>query len=400
MYGAAIHAASFFSPKAARWVHGRQKLFENLKNESKAGKPVWFHCASLGEFEQARPLIELIKDRHPDCDILLSFFSPSGYEIRKNYALASYVTYLPLDTPSNARRFVELVKPRAAFFVRYDLWHNHLRELHSRLIPMVLFSGSFRAGQPYFKWYGGLFRQTLHFFNQIFVLNETSHRLLNRVGVRAALAYDTRFDRVVAIARNRKVFPEVEKFCSGHRVMIAGSTWANDEELIKKFYNKFPDDWKLILAPHQPEQKALHTLKKSFGDDAVLYSEFDGRDSHRWRVLLIDHIGNLSSLYAYAHLAYIGGGFNTGVHNILEAAVYGIPVVFGKKFHRSAEAIDLLRIGGAVSVNNRKSFDDTLLKLLQDNELRARMGALCAEYVQQHTGGTEQIYLAVKKYFA
>lgn len=390
-----------FHSKAMLWVTGRKNWQGKLSSmPAKSGKRFWFHCASLGEFEQARPLIEKIKTLHPETQIVLSFFSPSGYEIRKTYTPADVVTYLPLDTPANAKEFVALIKPDAAFFVKYDLWYNYLSVLHRLNIPVVLFSAVFRPNQIFFRWYGSLFRQMLKWVTEIFVQNETSEQLLKQIGLKSTVAYDTRFDRVLHVAENRKTFPLIEVFCAQQQVLIAGSTWGSDEDLLIRFLsNPAFNTWRLIMAPHHVSPKNIEELRLRVAGKVVLLSELTESNATDSRLLLIDNIGNLASIYAYANVAYVGGGFEKSIHNVLEPAVYGIPVMFGKNFAKSEEAKQLLQLGGAKCVYETYDFENVVGGVLCNPALQKQMGAICHSYVHQHAGGTELIYENVKHFF-
>lgn len=398
MYGFILQVAALFHHKAMLWVTGRKNWQVKLRSlPAKSGKRVWFHCASLGEFEQARPLIEKIKTLHPETQTVLSFFSPSGYEVRKTYTQADVVTYLPLDTRANAQEFIALIKPDVVFFVKYDLWYNYLQTLHQQNIPVVLFSAVFRPNHVFFKWYGGMFRQMLKWVTQIFVQNETSEQLLKQIEISSTVASDTRFDRVLQVAENRKSFPLIEQFCNHQQVFIAGSTWSSDEELLLEFLaNSTFSNWKLIIAPHQLSAESIKALKQRVAKNVVLFSELTESNAADSRVLLIDNIGNLASLYAYAHVAYVGGGFEQSIHNVLEPAVYGIPVVFGKNFTKSEEAKKLLQLRGAKCVYQPKHFEPVVGSVLSDHSLQKQMGEICHTYVHQHAGGTDLIYQNVK----
>lgn len=398
MYGFILQVAALFHHKGMLWVTGRKNWQEKLRSLSaKSGKRVWFHCASLGEFEQARPLIEKIKTLHPETQIVLSFFSPSGYEVRKTYTQADVVTYLPLDTPANAQEFIALIKPDVVFFVKYDLWFNYLQMLHQQNIPVVLFSAVFRPNHVFFKWYGGMFRQVLKWVTLIFVQNETSEQLLKQIGINSTIASDTRFDRVLQVAENRKSFPLMEQFCNHQQVIIAGSTWRSDENLLLELLsNSIFSNWKLIIAPHQLNAESIKALKQRVAKNVVLLSELTESNGADSRVLLIDNIGNLASLYAYAHIAYVGGGFERSIHNVLEPAVYGIPVMFGKNFTKSEEAKELLQLGGARCVYQPNDFVQVIGDVLSNPTLQKQMGEICHSYVHQHSGGTNLIYQNVK----
>ncbi|HNL08179.1 MAG TPA: glycosyltransferase N-terminal domain-containing protein, partial [Chitinophagales bacterium] len=332
---------AFFSPKADAWLAGQRQTWLHLQKTARnTHRPtLWIHCASLGEFEQARPIIESVKTQHPLARIILTFFSPSGYEIRKNYALADEVHYLPLDTPSNVQLWLTQKQPTIAIFVKYEFWHYYLQALQQNNIPTYLIAANFRPDQVFFKWYGALFRDMLRFFSKIFVQNEQSKQLLNAIGVSSEVCFDTRFDRVFEIAQQRKTFSQIELFKAGQPIIVAGSTWAKDEELLAQVINgQVAKGYKYIIAPHQIEPVRIVQLKTKLAVNAVLFSELSEYNALAAQVIIVDHIGSLSSIYAYADIAYVGGGFNVSVHNVLEAAVYGVPVLFGPAIQKSEEA--------------------------------------------------------------
>lgn len=389
LYRAAIVVCGLFNTKAAKWAAGRKEFptFENLH-----GFKVWFHCASLGEFEQARPLLEKIKLQHPNCSIVLSFFSPSGYEVRKNYEYADKVVYLPLDTQANAAKFIEALKPNLVFFVKYEFWFHYLNELQKQNIPTILFSAIFRKEQHFFQWYGGFFRGMLQKFTQVFVQDEESQRLLKGVGVPSIVANDTRFDRVTTIAQQKTEFPLIAAFKGSSRLLIAGSTWQSDDELILTCITRdVLRECKYIIAPHELKPEALNALKNRIPVKALLYAELTNDNATHTDVVIIDNYGMLASLYAYCEIAYVGGGFNASVHNVLEAAVYGVPVIFGPNYQKSAEAKELVKQQGAFVVNNGNELG-TLLIELEKGDNRKTAGSTSGKYVKSHLGGTEAIY--------
>lgn len=394
LYAMAIQLASFFNEKARQWKEGRKTFpdFGKLK-----GKRIWFHCASLGEFEQARPLIEKFKTEHPDYSIVISFFSPSGYEVRKNYPLADAVVYLPLDTQANAQRFIALLKPNIALFVKYEFWFYYLNELSKQSTPIILFSSVFRKKQVFFRWYGSFFRKMLQLFNSIFVQDETSQQLLCEIGIASTVVPDTRFDRVYAIAQSQTAFPLIEKFKGHSKLLIAGSTWHPDEELMVECINRdLLKDYKFIIAPHELHIENIRALKKNIRAKALLYSELTDKNAATADVVIIDNFGMLASLYAYAEIAYIGGGFGKSVHNVLEAAVFGRPVIFGPNYHKSLEAKKLIELQIAFSI---RSFNDlkTVLEIVSEETFRKSASEKAKQYVQQHTGGTEMLYEQIQK---
>ncbi|MCK6640741.1 MAG: 3-deoxy-D-manno-octulosonic acid transferase [Bacteroidia bacterium] len=401
-YGLAIRIASLFNSKAKLWVNGRRNLFENLNREiSNSTSPViWFHCASLGEFEQGRPLIEKIRVQKPDHRILLTFFSPSGYEVRKNYNGADIVTYIPLDTKSKAKRFVEIVKPSLVVFVKYEFWLNHLAELSARKIPHYLVAAIFREDQIFFKNRGGIFRQCLHNYTHIFTQNSESEKLVKSVGVKhVTAAGDTRFDRVKEIASQAKSIELAAAFIGESRkVLVAGSTWSSDEEhLFPAFVPHISAGWKMIIAPHEIGMARVNEIIRSLENlkiqrsEIVRYSEATENTIHNAKVLIIDNIGMLSSLYRYGSVAYIGGGFGKSIHNTLEAAVYAVPVIFGPAFGKFNEAIQLIECGGGYGVNSPAELKTVLNQILGDENLRGESGTKAGNYVNVNTGATEKI---------
>lgn len=359
---------------------------------------VWFHAASLGEFEQARPVLEAYRLRHPDTKVLLTFFSPSGYEVRKNYPLADRVAYLPMDTPRNARRLLDAYRPVAAFFVKYEFWYNYLRELRRRQIPTYLFSAIFRPEQYFFRPYGRWFLKQIRLcYRHIFVQNEKSLQLLARHSIDATLAGDTRFDRVHQIAQAAEPDAVVKHFLQGHDgpVLVAGSTWPPDEQLLARLHECkewFPS--RIIIAPHEIHEEHLRSIEALF-PDSVRYSHLSGSDSTASPVLIIDNIGILSKLYRYATVAYIGGGFGVGIHNILEAVAYGKPVVFGPNYHKFQEAHDLIDLGGCMIVDEHPDVS-FLRKLFTDDDIYRAASDACLQLMRRNLGSTDIILNAIE----
>ena len=398
-YGLGISVASLFNQKASLWKQGRKDIFPKLKecigqNES----PVWMHCASLGEFEQGRPILESLRKDYPGRKILLTFFSPSGYEIRKNYSGADWVFYLPLDTPKNVEKFLNTVRPSLAIFVKYEYWFNFLKQLNSRNIPTILISAIFRKDKIFFKWYGNLHRKMLGYFEHVFVQDKESEQLLSTILPQAkySIAGDTRFDRVAEISSAFQPIPEVEKFVGNKAVLVAGSTWPDDEKMLKQILEKFNDKILLIIAPHQITQEHINFLLRLF-PDSWLFSNINkstegGLDKNYINTLIINNIGMLSKLYFYSDICYVGGGFNSsGIHNTLEAAVYGKPVIFGPNFHKFGEAVALTKNGGAISFSNENELNETIERLLSDQGALAKMGDAAGKYVRENTGATNII---------
>ena len=392
LYALGIAIASAVNNKAKLWIEGRQQPLPSF-NKQAGEKVIWFHCASLGEFEQARPLLEKIKQQYPDCKIALTFFSPSGYEVRKSYTLADIVAYLPLDTPENAKRFINYLQPDLALFVKYEFWYHHLAELNNRQITIVLFSSIFRPGQVFFKWYGQLYRKMLSFYSHIFVQNEESAQLLQSINIPATIANDTRFDRVKEIADNRKQYPFVEAFKDNSKLLIAGSTWQRDEELILEcIANNVLPGYKYIIAPHNINNDRIEQLLVLLKGRGVKFSDLKTEAAADADVLIIDNIGRLAALYSYADMVYVGGGFNTSVHNVLEPAVYGVPLLFGPNHTKSAEAIELVKQKGAFVINNYAQLLAMLNQLTANQQVYTRAADVTRLYVSKKTGGTEVIF--------
>jgi 3-deoxy-D-manno-octulosonic-acid transferase len=382
--------ASLWHPKAKLWVNGRQNWEKELRKKvGKIESSVWFHFASLGEFEQGRPVLEALKKAEPETNIIISFFSPSGYEIHKNYPLALAVCYLPLDTTNNATTFIEIIKPKYAVFTKYEYWFYFFRTLHQKHIPLYLISGIFRKNQAFFKFYGGFYRQMLSFITYFFVQNEESKTLLNSLGInQVAVSGDTRFDRVTENAKNKKKLKEIEAFCGSSKVLVAGSTWPADEELLNTIIESYPN-WKFISAPHEIAEANLQRLEEQLLGKTIRYSNLEVHKLTLPQVLIIDNIGLLSSLYAYGTIAYIGGGFGKGIHNTLEAAAFGLPVIFGPKYQKFQEAKDLIELNAGFSISNQAELNDCF-KLLQ-SDTHKEAGKQAKAYVDEHTGATAQI---------
>jgi 3-deoxy-D-manno-octulosonic-acid transferase len=393
LFFAMLVLATPFNIKARRWLHGRRGNWKKLRKGLLTEKPVyWFHCASLGEFEQGRSVMEELRARIPESFILLTFFSPSGYGLRKNYSGADLVAYLPLDTRLNAWRFLNLVKPKAAFFIKYDYWYYFLRTCFRKRIPVYLVSGKFREDQAFFKWYGAWYRKFLNFFTYFFVQDETSAKLLHSVGkTNVMVAGDTRFDRVYQIAGRSREYPEIKEFKGHSQVVVAGSTWEEDEELIISNINQVGSKVKFILAPHEINSRKIYRLISQIEPLVVRFTEEDKRLYPKARVLLIDTIGHLSSVYKYGDIAYIGGGFGRGIHNTLEAATYGLPVIFGPNYRKFNEAIELLAAGAAFPVSNQSEFNHAVENLLGNKLLLGESSLKARQYVESRIGATRII---------
>ena len=394
IYHLLIRTTSFFSVKARLFTAGRRNWYrELLEKTGHTTGYIWFHCASLGEFEQGRPLIETIRNRYPGRKILLTFFSPSGYEIRKNYPLADVVMYLPADTATNARNFVGTIQPEMAIFVKYEFWNNYTRALQEYGTPLYLVSAIFRDNQVFFSkapW-GRWYREILGRFTHLFVQDETSAALLREIGItRCTISGDTRFDRVAAIASGSKPIPIVEKFMSGNSTIIAGSTWKSDEELISNFIESHPEI-KYIIAPHEVDDAHINKLEQLLKTPSIRFSQAAENDISDYRVLIIDSIGMLSSLYRYGIIAYIGGGFGVGIHNILEAATFGLPVVFGPNYTRFREAREMVALGAAFPVKNESELEATLDRLIINPDALKEASSLARKFVVENQGATEAI---------
>ena len=390
-----VRLSSIFNAKAKLLLNGRKNIFDDLSQKIQPeDKIVWFHCASLGEFEQGRPLIEELKQRHPDFKILLTFFSPSGYEIRKNYEKADFVCYLPLDTPQNAKQFLNIVKPQLIFFIKYEFWYFFLKEIGERKIPFYLVSGIFRKNQRFFKKHAVMSKKMLTWFTHFFVQNEESKSLLQSINItNVSVSGDTRFDRVYAITQQSKDLPLIEKFAKNNLVVVAGSTWKPDEELLIKYLNSSKNTFKLIIAPHEIHKENINRIIKLFPDKNLVrcYSEVVETELSNINVLIIDSIGILSSIYKYGQIAYIGGGFGKGIHNILEAATFGMPIIFGPEFKKFQEAVDLIKLGGATSILNFDDLQKTINSFFENNEKIFQMGNSCSNYVKEMKGATDKI---------
>lgn len=400
-YNLAARVISPFSSKAKKYTEGRKNLFEELaQHVNKDDKNVWFHVSSLGEFEQGRPVMERFRQLYPDYKIILTFFSPSGYDVRKNYNGADYVCYMPADTPENAKKFLDIVNPKAVFFVKYDYWYNFLRAVHDRNIPLYIFSTIFREGQVFFRWYGKKYREVLTFFTHIFVQDDNSVKLLKSIGIEnVTIAGDTRFDRVCEITSNAKPIPLVDNFVGDSRVIVAGSSWPPDEEIIFGAMRRLEGkhNVKLIIAPHEIHEGHLAAIEKMLDEiRSIRFSKSDAASVAEYKVLIIDNFGMLSSLYKYAEIAYVGGGFGSGIHNILEAVSYSIPVAFGTNYKRFKEAVDLVSLGAAMTVRNEAELYSVFDRYLSDQTLLKRAGQISREYVEKNLGAAEKILAVVK----
>jgi len=385
--------SSLFNKKARLFRSGRKGIFDLLQDKiDSKDKIIWFHCASLGEFEQGRPVLELVKEKRPNNKILLTFFSPSGYEIKKNYPLADYIFYLPLDTKKNAEQFIRIVQPEMAVFVKYEFWYHYLHTLAGKNIPVYLISANFRTNQVFFKWYGRFFRNMLFLFSHLFVQNQRSQELLLSINAdRISVAGDTRFDRVCSITAQHKRLPVIEAFRNNQFTLVAGSTWKEDEDLLIRFINEHGEGRKWILVPHEIREDHISRMIRLLKRPVIRFSETESKNCSEADVLIIDNIGMLSSLYYYGNIAYIGGGFGKGIHNILEAAAYGIPVLFGPQYSAFQEALDLVKLEGAFSVKSYKELMNILQQLLDNPEHLKNSGTIAEEYVKSNLGATKSI---------
>lgn len=405
LYAAGVRLASLWSGKAVKWLRGRKQIIPQIKNKLAAGSTannntgsLWMHCASLGEFEQGRPLLEALKSANPQLKVVLTFFSPSGYEVMKDYKGVDHVFYLPMDSPRNARRFVDAVNPALVLWVKYEYWFYYLSTIKSRNIPVILVSGIFRPHQPFFRWYGKIWREMLHAFTHFFVQNDESAQLLGGLGFadKVTINGDTRFDRVIEIAGNFKEVDGIAAFCGNNQVLVAGSTWEEDEIELMHFVHVHPEI-KFIIAPHEVNKTNLADVKDEF-PHSVFYSELIARQGSNENeqatpnVLIIDNIGMLSRIYRYAHIAYVGGGFGAdGVHNVLEPAVYGKPVIFGPEYEKYYEAAGLIEVGGAASIDGPISLEAELDRLFANDVKREEMGKAARRYVFENEGASQKI---------
>lgn len=392
-YGMAIAIAALFNEKAKLLKRGQQQSFSYLKEKISHHHPiVWIHAASLGEFEQGRPLIEHIKTHFPNYQILLTFFSPSGYEVRKNYTEADYICYLPLDSRKNAHRFLEITKPELVFFVKYEFWTNYFQEIKSRNIPLYMVSCIFRQEQTFFKTnaIGKWYQKTLHHVNHFFVQHEDSGKLLEKIKLNNfTITGDTRFDRVHAIAQQGKQLPIVAQFKGNSKLLVVGSSWLADEEILKPFIDKNPHI-KVIFAPHELKETNINRLL-NFGTKALKYSQLNESELNSAQVLVIDCMGLLSSIYRYADVSYIGGGFGVGIHNTLEAAIFNIPVVFGPNHKRFNEALELINRKIAFSIASSTEANEELQRLFNSEEIRVEIAKKCQSFMLENIGATSKI---------
>ncbi len=395
-YSFLVSLASPFNTKAKQWYGGRKNVFEQLSQQIKSKKDIiWIHASSVGEFEQARPLIEKIKRQQKKYSIVLTFYSPSVYELRKDYALADYIFYLPADTRANARKFLEIVQPQMVFFIKYEFWFNYINQIHINQIPLYLVSGIFRPRQHFFKVYGFWFRKHLKMFTHLFVQDKRSADLLQNSGVfNYSIAGDTRFDRVYNNTLHPHQYACIKRYSYQSDCLLAGSTWPADEQIIANYLKSSGDNFKLIIAPHEVNEAHLQSIEKLFKPYGTIRWSHDEdlKNLQGQKVLIIDSVGKLMHLYQYAKVAYIGGGFGVGIHNILEAACFAKPTIIGPNYYKFKEARDLIALGGAFSISEADDFKSTLNKLFSDHEFLKQKSAICENYVKDNIGATGQIF--------
>ncbi len=391
IYAALIRLVAPLYPKARLWCDGRKGMFDRMRNAIGEGdKIAWVHVASLGDFEQGRPIVDKIKVDYPDYKILLTFFSPSGYEVRKNYPNADYVFYIPADTKREVRQFLDIANPEVAIFVKYEFWLNMLVELRKRNIRTFIVSAIFRRNSIFFNPFGSIWRKALRSFDRLFVQDEPSKQLLSRIGItNVVVAGDTRFDRVAAIAKSAERVAVVEEFKGSKHLLVAGSTWGADEKILLPLINANPDI-KFVIAPHEIDEARIERIVREVKGGAVRYTQLPQTDIEDKQVLILDTMGLLSRVYGSADWAYIGGGFGVGIHNTLEAVVYGLPVAFGTNYRKFKEARDLIDLGVAHSVHNEQALQKWFEEV-QDEALRKKRGSIAQQYVKTHRGATERI---------
>jgi 3-deoxy-D-manno-octulosonic-acid transferase len=392
--GLLLKLITLFSSKIKLFVDGRKNVFAVLEQKIKASdRTIWFHAASLGEYEQGLPIIEKIKTKYPSHKIVITFFSPSGYEVRKNNVVADATVYLPLDTKRNACEFLKIVHPELVFFIKYEYWLNYLNELKAQNTPTYLISGIFRKNQMFFQWYGGFYRKALDCFTYFFVQNEASKKLLLELGKsNVAISGDTRFDRVAAILEKDNSLEYISQFKDNTLTIVVGSSWPKDETILLDFINKNEFNVKFIIAPHNIKDNQIALLKNGITKKAVLFSEMEGKNLADFDVFIIDTIGILTKIYSYADIAYVGGGFgNPGVHNLLEPATFGVPTVIGPNYSHFAEATALVNMGGCISISNKKELNDIFKDLILNHALRSEKGHICSTFVLMNKGATNII---------
>lgn len=393
-----LKIVALFSPKLKLFVDGRKNIFAILEDKIKPeDKTIWFHSASLGEYEQGLPVIEKIKEKYPTHKIIVTFFSPSGYEVRKNNTVADITIYLPLDTKSNAKQFLKLVHPELVFFIKYEFWLNYLRELKKLKIPTYLISGIFRDNQMFFKWYGGFYRKALETFTYFFVQNEDSKIKIETIGFHNVIVSgDTRFDRVNTILDRDNTLEFIETFKNNQPTIVIGSSWPKDESLLTEYINQAPSNVKFIIAPHNIKTEQIENLKNAITKKTVLFSEKENKNLAEYTVFIIDTVGLLTKIYSYGTIAYVGGGFgNPGIHNILEPATFGIPIVIGPNYSKFAEAIELVHLGGCMVISSKGELKQTFNHMLSDKNFLEEKGRICKSYIQDNKGATNTILKSI-----
>ena len=396
LVGPILKIVALFNTKLKLFVEGRKSVFHKVESKiSETDRVIWMHSASLGEFEQGLPILKSLQKEYPKHTFLLTFFSPSGYEVKKNSKVADIITYLPLDTAKNARKFVSLVKPQLAVFVKYEIWPNYLRTLESRNIPTLLVSALFKKEQIYFKWYGGFMRKSLKRFTKIFVQNHESQKFANSIGIDAIISGDTRFDRVAEIIKGENRLDFMEKFKGDQYCFVIGSSWPEDENNLLDFINNTPGI-KTVIAPHDIKQNKIIDLQNSITKETILFSKIGETDVSLFDVLIVDTIGLLTKIYSYADMAYVGGGFKTGLHNTLEPAAFGIPVIIGPHYNGFAEAVALVERGGVLTVKNKEELNSVLKQLMANNGFRTKTGKINHAYLRENIGGTKTIVSHIK----
>lgn len=392
LYGGIIRIVSIFNPKAKLWIDGRKNVLESISENINANdKPIWFHAASLGEFEQGRPIIEEIKRLYPNKKILLTFYSPSGYEVRKNYEGADWIYYLPLDTKYNSDKFIELVNPEIAIFIKYEFWPNIINSLHKSGINTIVISAIFREDQIFFKSFGGWMRKSLVKFSKFFVQDINSVKLLNSIGInQVEKSGDTRFDRVMDILKNDNTVDFIDKFKSGSKLLVAGSTWPDDDKILIDYINSSKENTKVLIAPHNIYNDYNQKLISKINKKCVLFSEMNDKNLEEYDVFILDTVGLLTKVYSYADVAYVGGGFGKeGIHNILEPAVFSTPVITGPIFHQFNEAVELNKISGIKTINTSSEFN-SVMKEFENNDLN-QIGGIAHKYIKENSGAQELI---------
>lgn len=401
LYGIAVSIAANFNPKAQLWINGRKKWKTKMKESiAESDKIVWVHCSSLGEFEQGRPVMEKIRKEFPTHKLAVSFFSPSGFEIRKNDPIADYIFYLPLDTKSNAKKLVKLLHPDVLILVKYEYWYNLLSRLQKKKIPVIVISAVIKENSLFFRSWGSWFRKKIASIDHFFVQNSDSKNLLNSIQInQVSISGDTRFDRVKEIKASNPQLDFVEKFKGNSHLIVAGSTWKDDEEILLQYINeKLPTDWKIIIAPHNIDTKQISLLAEKMSKKVVIYSKASESDYENAQVLILDTIGILTKVYAYSNISYVGGGFTkTGVHNTLEPAVFGVPIIFGLNYENYFEAIDLIETKGATRIKDYYDFEPKMNALIENSDLRQSRGNAVSTYIENKPNSTNLILEYLKK---